>query len=114
MSNAKHTQGPWNSGVINAIPATMQVPHAFISGPSHQWIAETLICGATSYEERNANARLISAAPDLLAALELCLDALDKCNAAMYGGPTYDPIASSWKEQVDARAAIAKAKGIPA
>jgi hypothetical protein len=52
-----------------------------------------------------ANARLIAAAPDLLAALKGLTERLDH----HFGSPqTWD-----WKEQAEARTAIAKAEGTP-
>lgn len=64
----KHTPGPWKA-----------VPHGSrIYGPDGYELA------ATSYEWQRtstteANARLIAAAPDMLAALLTCIDMLQDC-----------------------------------
>ena len=57
--NAKHTPGPWIAEDDQSIYAA--------DGDGRRLIAE---CHAGHKEERAANARLIAAAPDLLAALE--------------------------------------------
>ena len=86
----KHTPGPWNRikgdrNVYSAAGTVCKTP-AILGGGS----------AATNWE---ANARLIAAAPDLLEALEYCLDCLG------------DEFALPADCQSTARAAIARARG---
>ena len=92
---SKHTKGPWN--------ICKQFPHqSFIEiehGDKHTPGAASLViarvtCRPTWQEEQEANARLISAAPELLDALEEICDTLGECGMT-----------------VKARAAISKATG---
>lgn len=77
MNEQKHTAGPWSKG-----------PGIITAG--HQAIASYTGCGVVRYadseEEREANAKLIAAAPDLLSVLEElrvhCPDLLQKCGWA--------------------------------
>lgn len=89
-SETKHTPGPWNySG-----PCEMTGRYSiFHNGP-------LAYCGDTTATpgDGEANARLIAAAPELLA---LVMDALDD--------PDVDILGSEWV--CDARAAIRKATG---
>ena len=99
MSNAKHTPGPWtyhkmeewtraeDSGKINII--------------AHGPIAYTGDNG-NGPENAEANAALIAAAPDLLAALR---GLVHRC--------TSEGVGTSWANMNDAREAIAKAEGRP-
>jgi hypothetical protein len=77
---AKHTQGPWNYGVIRDVLEFQP-----------EW-------EDASDDRLDADAALITAAPDLLAALEWAVDTAD---AEQYEAGWY----------ADARMAIAKAKG---
>ena len=84
-----HTPGPWAT---------------YINGGKDGWIANAegdLIACAVRDDTMAANARLIAAAPDLLAVAEM----LDRIAGQVpFTGPFHDAI-------VAARAAIAKAKG---
>ena len=60
--------------------------------------------GADDSDERQANARLIAAGPDLLAALEAARDELDSCDRFKPGLVKLDVM-------LDIRDAIAKARG---
>ena len=83
-----HTSGPWNvSGTFGT---------AITVGKNHTHIAQATSTGIPNCE---ANARLIAAAPELLAALEMMLD--------FESLHTFDQI----KARKAARTAIAKAKG---
>ena len=65
----KHTAGPWNR--IIADGHTVRHPQIYSdTGP----VANATWLGDGRVDELNANARLIAAAPDLLAALEALLD----------------------------------------
>lgn len=84
----KHTQGPWAQidGIVVVTPET----HGYGT-----WIANCAVGGNTQ-EEKLANAKLISAAPDLLTALRAVLSVADRKT-----------------DEFDlARAAIAKATGV--
>jgi len=84
--NIKHTPGPWGvKGWRVTIPGTGEV---------------TLAAPGVTTATADANARLISAAPELLAALEFCSDALNTEAGGLYEAHIKQ-----------ARAAIAKAKG---
>lgn len=95
MSEAKHTPGPWHVGDQGAgYPVRAEQPKWQGGGRA--------ICACRpanrtneAHQEAHANARLIAAAPELLAALEQAL--------AVHGDHY------SWGP--DARAAIAKATG---
>lgn len=71
--DTKHTPGPW---VMKLLPSngnfTVEGPSR--NGPDSEtnrpWIADTGDSAYIQRDEREANARLISAAPELLAALE--------------------------------------------
>lgn len=91
----KHTPGPWEAHFEEAY---------YVTGPDRGRVAMMLnlkgahgLGGRRTGEESAANARLIAAAPELLAALE-CLCSFDK-----------PLIQEDWD---NARAAIAKAKGV--
>lgn len=102
-SEAKHTPGPWE-------------PHLYESGgfeivSVHE--RNFIITSRNGYQEWDRknesvdNARLIAAAPELLEALEECIDHMTNSNDCTHGnGFTYDfcPVEK-------ARAAIAKARG---
>ena len=97
-----HTPGPWEVGrgagwIVTrphavgrreaALAIGMTPAYSLISAPTCKWFKDG---------EAEANARLIAAAPDLLAALEALADV---------------PDVQGWPETDQARAAIAKAKG---
>ena len=86
MNNkTKHTPGPWVIDNDNVI---------YQEGTSEP------IASAAPTADEEANAWLIAAAPELLAALEFCADALNTEAGGLY------------KAHIEqARAAIAKAKG---
>lgn len=97
-----HTPGPWEIGdelagsiIISPVGQCM-----------HPWIADVKgeHVGPKSREEIKANAALIAASPDLLAALEMVRDADDDCRKD--GLPTMPPLV---RGKVDH--AIAKATG---
>lgn len=100
-----HTKGPWDIGGVNGggLPHTVYCDDATGSAVAKcdfEFVNR-------SKEELRANARLIAAAPDLLEALEMSLQAYD------YGhtGPKATIRIAKFEEK--ASAAIAKAKGTP-
>ncbi len=99
MSNT-HTPGPWaTSSADETVVLT-----AYESGRA--FVASTLAFNSSVADARDhANARLIAAAPDLLAALEDAEFLLRK--AGQLSGPMQD---SFKRSASDARAAIAKAR----
>lgn len=75
MSEQTHTPGPW----FTSQPHGTIYIEARLRGSTLQEVAS---CGPTETEgQREANARLIAAAPDLLAALRYTLDTLAHCAA---------------------------------
>jgi len=89
---AKHTPGPWTTGrAINTVDIG-----------KFSFICPFGANSADQVAEIKANARLISASPDLLAALEACVK-----QCADYERMTED-CAAAFR---NARSAIAKAKG---
>lgn len=70
----------------------------------------------TDREEECANARLISASPDLLSALQLLESRMTKAARAFYEGGKASMLRdafSGWRDEIEqARAAIAKAEGV--
>ena len=104
MSETKHTPGPWyaekNGLIWRRPPSDLYENGGSVAGDqpvakAHAgWYGE----GLEPYPVQ-ANARLIAAAPELLEALEGCIDLMDN-------GGTW-----SLEDQAAARAAIAKAKG---
>lgn len=89
MSNATHTPGPWN--VSRHATPDYAPQFGIYAGESARDLA------TVTGDNAAADAALIEAAPDLLAACEALLNCIDP--------------ARDWKEAKAARAAIAKAKG---
>jgi hypothetical protein len=94
---ASYTPGPWTVATHDDREGRRVVEHA--------GVAVALICASASspasgghYFEKDANARLIAAAPDLLDALKACVQVMVEHNAQHV----------EWDEAV---AAIAKAEG---
>lgn len=103
MSNTQHTPGPWH---ISGGPISVhKYRHYDIIG-GISLVATTAILSGSQHtaEESSANARLIAAAPDLLAALKFCATVLSDC--VLFPERDDENQAYSW-----AIAAIAKAEG---
>lgn len=100
MSAAKHTSGPWIYDAEDNVILTHdgRVLSEWIPRSNH---AKS---GGTTVEERNANGRLMAAAPELLEVLQGVL----KCERGMLGHLFLE----GWHEDV-IRAAIAKALPAP-
>lgn len=94
----KHTPGPWVISSIEDAPRTVK-----IGTGEGGWLGVAQAFGDTD-EEARANAQLITAAPDLLAAL--CI--LEREMSAALTDGAYP---EQHKAVANARAALAKAKG---
>jgi hypothetical protein len=100
---SKHTPGPW---VVSpdSVTTVMEV------GPLKRFIAHatdlSVKCSSKEYDERDSNARLIAAAPEMLEALKWTLARVERLapHKAIEGDAALYEIAA-------ARAAIAKATG---
>ena len=92
-----HTPGPWWRDDDGFIASGSDKTYITVASPN---CSEDI-----DIDEREANARLIAAAPELLAALEDAEFLLRK--AGLIAGPMQD---SFKRSATDARAAIAKAK----
>ena len=96
----KHTPGPWESSREN---------YSFLKRELTIFSITTNDCVAklpSAWVNKQANARLIAAAPELLEALDFCLSAM---GAALVTGDVNSP--TMQKARKAARAAIAKAEG---
>ena len=103
MAQAKHTPGPWALGQNPAAIESGSFSNMLVVRPEGEfphglWVAD---CGNHYDPEHLANARLIAAAPELLAVAQ-AIASWDHC---WPGNVNLDAIAR------DARAAIAKATG---
>jgi len=83
---SKHTPGPWAVADVGEV----------VVCATGRTLCDVYSSPATGDEQADADAHLIAAAPDMLAALELLLPYLEDC-----------------RMDSEARAAIAKAKGQP-
>ena len=112
MNNTLHTPAPWAIHTCNENGPSLD--SFFLSTTAQTWDGnecERIICrfptGTGQFSdigrENLANANLISAAPDLLSALEAAVARVQIANEEG------DPILSAWLP--DALSAIAKAKG---
>lgn len=93
MSEVEHTPGPWVAKGIGG-------PNLCVTDGDSRYVVDRFVLGSRATEEHEANARLIAAAPDLLAALQAVM-------AGQIGG-NVDHDAERFRA---ARAAIAKAIG---
>ena len=113
MSDAKHTPGPWRAGTEQGLSYHLspRIPILRDANGTTYAIGEvsypTTPYGTNGAEQRAANARLIAAAPELLAALEDMLGGwryIRQAHGDLYG--------VGWDRAQDAaEKAIAKAKG---
>jgi hypothetical protein len=104
MSEQMHTPGPW----FTSQPHGTIYIEARLRGSTLQEVAA---CGPTEAEgQREANARLIAAAPELLDALVFAEEWLTRAEALLDRGeddsPNFEPAI------LMARAAIARARGV--
>jgi hypothetical protein len=104
MADAKHTPGPWR--VFNGTDVFPDDEDR----EATRHIADCDMAGSIGGDEQRANARLISAAPDLLDSLVGYMSAVETMNAAMKDGlNVHGAVAAlvGWEDM--AKAAIAKA-----
>ena len=123
MADATHTQGPWKVKFQESKQGTSHYTDKYwhdqwaIKGPnkSHSPVAMVRVEGlgsGPSMAVRKANATLIAAAPDLLAALEAVIEDLEgNIDGGLDGGASRDWLEDANNRLNAARAAIAKAKG---
>ena len=98
--NAKHTPGPWTVKSATSVVADgAQVASCGFKMGS--WPKE-------DYDTEEANARLIAAAPDLLAA---CRWLIDQMAEPIHDGGDGGIVSDYARRYADARAAIARATG---
>jgi hypothetical protein len=98
----KHTSGPWSVKDLDTIYDTRGIKLAYVSDSLYKTGPHGGVYNSADYkDERNANAQLISAAPEMLEALEQTLSCIDNW--------THDPVVGPIIEQ--AKNAITKAKG---
>ena len=94
-----HTPGPWHIGMR---------PGPIVYGPNGEQVA-SLLNPLVGDSENKANARLISAAPDLLSTLESCIAAGSMIQQGKRGGEVMGQLSAAIDQ---AREAIAKARGV--
>jgi hypothetical protein len=108
-SDSAHTPGPWEVGPMHCAvrPSIAAILRGESPNDGHA------ICTLHGERDRPANARLIAAAPDLLAALDVALEFVELCWRVKLCWPD---VALNDKGQLDhadasIRAALAKARG---
>jgi regulator of protease activity HflC (stomatin/prohibitin superfamily) len=107
MNTQKHTDGPW--GIFNRYNDEMERVNAIYSNNDGTKVASVEIWrGLMPEAESEANARLIAAAPELLAALKGLMQRAVE-DAEKYAQNGNEPI---WAYISDASDAIAKAEGV--
>lgn len=114
MSNTQHTPGPWTYSRSEQYGASRFYVAQADGAPftPHYSDVATLIAETVSDERRSiqeANARLIAAAPDLMASLQRMLAQFESAIRSEYEGTSM--LAEFLAEADHARAAIAKATG---
>lgn len=109
MSRAQHTKGPWHvtdGEAVFAGPSCVAIP---CDRSGEHLLLARVASTDIAWSERNANARLIAAAPELLHACEELLRAMLSADA---GTETATYITTTIDHAMRfTRAAIAKAKG---
>ena len=109
-ASASHTPGPWKCGGDEPFVYALNAhgSNRFFAAVNAGWTSGEAIEGRTEHAELLANARLIAAAPDLLAALEELDERLRKCmRDPITAAEAYDSFYQGIVED-----AINKAKGI--
>ena len=103
---SKHTPGPWKTRYIKTLNPAIATEESIV--------ATVNSVNPQNPEERIANARLIAAAPDLLAAVEEAIELIMTLQIALGEARNMPPERSESifiDQTADMRAAIANAKG---
>jgi hypothetical protein len=107
-AGAQFTPGPWARGK-DPYDLVIQSEHwniATVDGMGNPWR------GSERWNEREANAHLIAAAPELYEALRQCRTELDYCQQQLAAhGQTGHPEDSVSRALREGKAALAKARG---
>lgn len=103
MSGATHTPGPWQTDRNNVHAGQIATIHHC---KGNDWIEVWSTNWPEDEDTQEANARLIAAAPELLAALEILVSQYDSSSDFTMGGNLTN------EGFLLGRAAIEKAKGI--
>ena len=103
MKETKHTPGPWDVQDVFEGRIPIDAPQ---KSTGYDGATEICLVSAEDDERQGANARLIAAAPDMLAALEKCVSLLNRIQESEDG-----PLPMPWPEIQEAEAAISKARG---
>ena len=73
MMDTKHTPGPWYAGLYDTSPNFLRVgKHMAVGREGDDMLIA--VCGTPGFATSEADARLIAAAPDLLAACKAMLE----------------------------------------
>lgn len=110
MSDATHTQGPWGVNDLAANNANIYLTGLDGTKSPLGYIVQTATTPVAAMIESKADARLIAAAPDLLAALESLLALTELHIAERSKTPEEEDAFLSCPHILQARAEIAKAK----
>lgn len=104
-----HTRGPWTAIEDFGQHISAYAHVATVRGSEPDF---AILAGSESHPFRDAeaNARLIAAAPELLAALQVIVKEINAWNSAVESIIGRQP-RETWQGLLDARAAIAKATG---
>ena len=87
-TKTKHTEGPWSLDGVSDRDNTIKISEKCLCGKGHNAIA--YVSPRAFYkDDQEANARLIAAAPELLAACHLVLKALEDPTAEDVEALTY-------------------------
>lgn len=103
-----HTDGPWSTN-LNGLARDRQDAPQWTVGKTCECLA--VLPNRNTPEETEANAHLIAAAPDLLAALVNCLPLLEASHLDMIDAEQEDSADLVFIGLEQVRNAIAKAKG---
>ena len=108
-SHTTHTPGPWHVAGDTAFDCSIRIIPSFPKGPACIAHAMATVPATTAH----ANARLIAAAPELLAALESCQEIMTRAflNGLPIGQGTFCEEQDWNTANKAARAAIRKANG---
>lgn len=104
-----HTPGPWEAVPCNDSANYKSIGPLYADDANH-WDRICLVLGDTP-EEAHANARIIKAAPDMLAALEEMRLTMPPAHAPCHFGICHQSECGNCKRIAKALGAIAKAKG---